>query len=103
MNPHEGRTYAVTGAASGIGAAIVRTLRQRGGCVIACDLGEADVVGDLTTREGRSALVDGVTRLSGGRIDAIVANAGGGPPETMLALTSSARWRRWKVCARFSP
>jgi NAD(P)-dependent dehydrogenase (short-subunit alcohol dehydrogenase family) len=86
MNPHEGRTYAVTGAASGIGAAIVRTLREMGGRVIACDLGEADVVGDLTTGEGRSALVDGVTRLSGRRIDAIVANAGGGPPETMLAL-----------------
>jgi NAD(P)-dependent dehydrogenase (short-subunit alcohol dehydrogenase family) len=27
-----------------------------------------------------------VTRLSGGKIDAIVANAGGGPAETMLAL-----------------
>jgi NAD(P)-dependent dehydrogenase (short-subunit alcohol dehydrogenase family) len=31
-------------------------------------------------------LVEGVTHLSGGRIDAIVANAGGGPPETMLSL-----------------
>jgi len=30
--------------------------------------------------------VEGVTRLTGGRIDAIVANAGGGPAETMLAL-----------------
>ena len=57
MNPHKGRTYAVTGAASGIGAAIVRSLRERGGRVIACDLGDADVVGDLTTGEGRSALV----------------------------------------------
>jgi NAD(P)-dependent dehydrogenase (short-subunit alcohol dehydrogenase family) len=57
-----------------------------GGRVIACDLRGADVVGDLATGEGRSAVVDGVTRLSGGMIDAIVANAGGGPPETMLAL-----------------
>jgi NAD(P)-dependent dehydrogenase (short-subunit alcohol dehydrogenase family) len=31
-------------------------------------------------------LVDGVTRLSGGRIDAIVANAGGGPAETSISL-----------------
>jgi NAD(P)-dependent dehydrogenase (short-subunit alcohol dehydrogenase family) len=83
---HEDRTYAVTGAASGIGAATADYLRRRGGRVIACDLRNADVVGDLTTREGRAALIDGVTRLSGGRIDAIVANAGGGPPETMLAL-----------------
>ena len=82
----DNRTYAVTGATSGIGAATVRYLRERGGRVIACDVGDADVVGDLTTSEGRAALVDGVTRLTGGRIDAIVANAGGGPPQTMLSL-----------------
>jgi NAD(P)-dependent dehydrogenase (short-subunit alcohol dehydrogenase family) len=81
-----GRTYVVTGAASGIGAATARYLRERAGRVIACDLHDADVVADLTTSEGRVAPVDGVIRLSGGRIDAIVANAGGGPPQTSLAL-----------------
>ncbi len=80
------RTYVVTGAASGIGAATARYLRERGGRVIACDLRDADVIADLATGEGRTGLIDGVTRLYGGRIDAIVANAGGGPPETMLAL-----------------
>ena len=80
------RTYVVTGAASGIGAATARYLMERGGRVIACDLHDADVVGDLTTVEGRSALVEGVQRLSGGAIDAIIANAGGGPPETSVSL-----------------
>jgi NAD(P)-dependent dehydrogenase (short-subunit alcohol dehydrogenase family) len=80
------RTYVVTGAASGIGAATASYLRERAGRVIACDLHHADVIADLTTAEGRAALVDGVIRLSGGRIDAIVANAGGGPPETSLSL-----------------
>lgn len=80
------RTYVVTGAASGIGAATADYLRKRGGRVIACDFRDADVTGDLSTAEGRAAVADGVTRLSGGRIDAIVANAGGGPPETSLSL-----------------
>ena len=80
------RTYVVTGAASGIGAATASYLRERGSRVIGCDLHDADVIADLATIEGRAKLVEGVIRLSGGRIDAIVANAGGGPAETMVAL-----------------
>jgi NAD(P)-dependent dehydrogenase (short-subunit alcohol dehydrogenase family) len=80
------RTYVVTGAASGIGAATARWLRERGGRIIGTDLRDADVIADLTTSEGRKTLVDGVTRLSGGKIDAIAAVAGGGPPQTSLQL-----------------
>ena len=54
--------------------------------MISCDLHDADVIANLTTREGRAELIDGVTRLSAGRIDGIVANAGGGPAETSLQL-----------------
>jgi NAD(P)-dependent dehydrogenase (short-subunit alcohol dehydrogenase family) len=80
------RTYVVTGAASGIGAAAARHLRERGGRVIACDLHDADVIGDLATGEGRAAMLDGVRRLSDGRLDGVIANAGGGPPETSVSL-----------------
>ena len=55
--------------------------------VIACDLRDADVLADLATIDGCEALVEGVARLCGGRLDAVVANAGGGPAETMLALS----------------
>lgn len=85
MDPHRGRTYVVTGAASGIGAASTAWLRARGALVITSDLHSADVIADLATPEGRLALVSGVSKFAD-RIDGIVANAGGGPPEKMLAL-----------------
>ena len=76
----------MTGSASGIGAATASLLRRQGCRVIGSDLHDADVVADLTTTDGRAALIRGVSRLAGGRIDAVVANAGGGPPETSLSL-----------------
>jgi NAD(P)-dependent dehydrogenase (short-subunit alcohol dehydrogenase family) len=70
------RTYVVTGSASGIGRATCDLLVERGHRAIGVDLHDADVVADLSTAEGRAALVTGVTEASGGRIDAIIANAG---------------------------
>ena len=51
--PTVDRTYVVTGAASGIGAATARYLRDRGARVIACDLRDVDVIADL--RRARDA------------------------------------------------
>jgi NAD(P)-dependent dehydrogenase (short-subunit alcohol dehydrogenase family) len=80
------RIVVVTGAASGIGAATVTHLRERGVCVITSDLRDADVIANLATPEGRASFVEGVTSRSGGRVDAVVANAGGGPLETSVQL-----------------
>ena len=70
------RTYVITGSASGIGKATSELLVERGERVIGVDLHDADVVGDISTPEGRAELVDQVTERSGGTIDAIIANAG---------------------------
>ncbi|MGW0179690.1 SDR family oxidoreductase [Nocardia sp. NPDC003345] len=72
-----GRTYIVTGSASGIGAATAALLRERGATVIGCDLDEADIRADLATADGRRTLVDAVT-AAGTPVDAVLAIAGGG-------------------------
>jgi len=70
------RKYVVTGAASGIGKALTEQLRAEGSTVYGVDLRGAEVNVDLTSAEGRMALVSEVTDLSGGTIDAVVAVAG---------------------------
>lgn len=70
------RTYVVTGAASGIGKATADLLTGQGHRVIGTDIRDADIVADLSTVSGREQLVQEVTRVSGGSIDAIVAVAG---------------------------
>jgi NAD(P)-dependent dehydrogenase (short-subunit alcohol dehydrogenase family) len=82
------RTYVVTGAASGIGEATTALLTERGHRVIGVDLHDADVNVDLTTAEGRTELVTRVTELSGGRIDAIIANAGLAAPAAVTVAVN---------------
>lgn len=80
------RTFVVTGAAGGIGAATCDLLRSQGHRAIGVDLKEAegvDVLADLGTPAGRDALVDSIRAAAPDGIDGIVANAGvlrpGGP------------------------
>jgi NAD(P)-dependent dehydrogenase (short-subunit alcohol dehydrogenase family) len=58
------RTYVVSGAASGIGAATTAMLRDEGHRVVTVDLRDADVTADLSTAAGRAAAVAGVQDLA---------------------------------------
>lgn len=70
------RTYIVTGAASGIGAATSELLRAHGHTVIGVDLAGTEVVGDLSTPEGRTAAAEATIAAANGSIDAVIACAG---------------------------
>jgi NAD(P)-dependent dehydrogenase (short-subunit alcohol dehydrogenase family) len=70
------RTVAVTGSASGIGAALCTRLRDGGAQVVGVDRHDADVVADLGSPPGRVAAIEGVARACGGVLDAIVSCAG---------------------------
>jgi NAD(P)-dependent dehydrogenase (short-subunit alcohol dehydrogenase family) len=80
-------TYALTGAASGIGAALSASLKDAGHTVISVDIKDADIVADLSNPEGRQAAVAGVRELAPDGLDGLVPLAGvpgGGPPGTLI-------------------
>lgn len=72
-------TYAITGSASGMGAAAVTRLRADGHTVITVDIKDADVVADLSTAEGRATAAQQVLTACDGRLDGAVLAAGLGP------------------------
>lgn len=75
------KTIAITGAASGIGAATAARLTSEGHRVIGVDINESDVlpsvvVADLATRDGRRAAIDGILERCDGKLDGLVPCAG---------------------------
>lgn len=72
-------TIVVSGSSSGIGAAVYARLRAAGHSVIGIDIQRADIVADLSLREGRRTAVSVATSTCGGRLDGLVACAGVGP------------------------
>ena len=88
-----GTTVAVTGSASGIGAACRRRLADGGARVIGIDLHDADVTADLGTADGRRAAVEAVGDLAGGSLDRLVTCAGvAGAPSRPGSLVASVNY-----------
>ena len=73
------KTYAMTGGATGIGAALKTLLRGRGERVIVVDIRDADIIADLSTPEGRARAAAGIAELASEGLDGFVACAGLGP------------------------
>nr|AIA13721.1 Enoyl-(Acyl carrier protein) reductase [uncultured bacterium] len=78
------RTIAVTGSASGIGAALSSLLREQGHRVIGVDLRDAEVIADLATSEGRLAAASSVSAAADGVLDGVVTCAGTSMPSPVL-------------------
>ena len=72
-------TYAVTGAASGMGKASAEKLRAAGHTVIGIDLKDVEIIADLSTAEGRRAAIAAVLERTDGVLDGAVLAAGLGP------------------------
>jgi NAD(P)-dependent dehydrogenase (short-subunit alcohol dehydrogenase family) len=81
---------AITGSKSGIGAATVALLRERGHRTIGIDIDGADIIADLSSSEGRSGAVSAVLERCGGGLDGLVLCAGLGatvkPPLKIAAV-----------------
>lgn len=82
-------TIAMTGSASGIGAATRARLEAAGATVVGVDLRDAEIVADLSEPDDRARAVDDVLERCGGVLDGLVTCAGVGPPfdpATMLTI-----------------
>ena len=66
----------VTGSASGMGAATRTRFEKEGDKVIGIDIKDAEIVADLSTKEGRESAIAGVKKHCGDSIDHFVACAG---------------------------
>jgi rhamnulose-1-phosphate aldolase/alcohol dehydrogenase len=93
----QGQVALVTGAAGGIGRAIVDTLTSAGACVVGFDLepdaaGDVSVAGDVTSEEAVREAYDRAVMAFGG-VDIVVSNAGIAS-SAPIEETTLAEWER---------
>jgi NAD(P)-dependent dehydrogenase (short-subunit alcohol dehydrogenase family) len=80
------RTIVITGSAGGIGTATRARLEKEGHHVIGVDVRDAEIIADLSTSDGRAAMVDAVSDACNGVLDGLVAGAGIiGQPAPLIA------------------
>ena len=81
-------TFAMTGGATGIGAAVREQLGAAGHQVIVVDIKNADIIADLSTAEGRQAAIAGIREKAPDGLDGFVPCAGVGPSVSPPSLVT---------------
>ncbi len=85
-------TYAMTGGATGIGAALKDQLVADGHEVISVDIKEGDIIADLSTAEGREAAVVGISERAPDGLDGFIPCAGLPPVAKPLSLIAKVNY-----------
>ena len=80
------KTYAVTGASSGIGQAVTSLLKAQGNSVITVDIREADINVDLSTVSNCDGVVEEIKQTAPGGLDGFIPCAGLGPEIEAIEL-----------------
>lgn len=83
------KRYAMTGGATGIGAALRKQLSAAGHEVISIDIKEGDIIADLSTQEGRDRALAEVHARAADGLDGFIACAGlppVAPPRIIAAV-----------------
>lgn len=85
-------SIAISGCATGIGAACRRQIEAEGFDVIGVDLNDAEVIADLSTPEGRKHAITAVLERCGGTLDRLLLCAGVGGHIGNNALVASVNY-----------
>ncbi len=84
--------FAMTGGATGIGAALKGQLIEAGHEVISVDIKEGDIIADLSTPAGRQSAVDGILVRAPDGLDGFIPCAGLPPVARPLSLIAQVNY-----------